>query len=339
MSAFINVYDILSHNCLFNFLISQRNIGKTYGCKMWAINDFLKNGSQFIYLRRYKPELKRFKLFWNDIRHKYPEHEFEIDGDIAYIDGDEAGYALSLSSSGTSDKSVPYFDVNKIIFDEFLINKKSNKKYLQNEVDTFLELYNTIVRIRENEDGELYQNIVKVMFLANNVSLTNPYFLEFNINLEKSNKFKKNDMYAIKYTSKEFSEILNKTRVGKMLANTKYSAYAFNNESLYDNSDFIDSSLKNCSLIFGIKYKNKKYGCYFDNSNHNIKINNKIDPNLKIIYTIKADDFSTNTMLVKSIRKNPHLNLLCDMFMEGNVKFENIDTKNQMIEVIKKCIQ
>ena len=45
-------YDrIRSYNAKWNFIISNRGGGKTYGFKMMAIKNFLKNDKQFIYVR------------------------------------------------------------------------------------------------------------------------------------------------------------------------------------------------------------------------------------------------------------------------------------------------
>lgn len=63
-----NPHELLSHNCLFNFVVGNRGAGKTYGvAKKWAIKTFLKTGKQFIYLRRYKTELDDIPNFFADI--------------------------------------------------------------------------------------------------------------------------------------------------------------------------------------------------------------------------------------------------------------------------------
>lgn len=49
----------LSYNALFNFIIGARGVGKSYGAKKLAIQNFLKKGKQFVYVRRYKEELKK----------------------------------------------------------------------------------------------------------------------------------------------------------------------------------------------------------------------------------------------------------------------------------------
>ena len=48
---------MLSHNKLLNMVLSNRGGGKTFHFTEWAINDFLKNGNQAVWVRRYGTEL------------------------------------------------------------------------------------------------------------------------------------------------------------------------------------------------------------------------------------------------------------------------------------------
>ena len=75
-------YDkISSYNATFNMIITNRGFGKTYGAKKRAINKFLKKGEQFIYVRRYKSELKKVKdKFFEKIKKEFEGHKFEIKG-------------------------------------------------------------------------------------------------------------------------------------------------------------------------------------------------------------------------------------------------------------------
>ena len=60
MSGKLPYYDygpVLSRNALFSFVVGGRGLGKTYGFKHWAIRDWIRSGSEFVYLRRYKSEL------------------------------------------------------------------------------------------------------------------------------------------------------------------------------------------------------------------------------------------------------------------------------------------
>ena len=48
----------LSYNALLNFCIGERGVGKSFSAKKFVINDYLKNGNEFVYIRRYKTELE-----------------------------------------------------------------------------------------------------------------------------------------------------------------------------------------------------------------------------------------------------------------------------------------
>lgn len=50
---------INSYNAFFHFILTNRGFGKSYGAKQRCIDRFLKYGEQFVYVRRYKTELKR----------------------------------------------------------------------------------------------------------------------------------------------------------------------------------------------------------------------------------------------------------------------------------------
>ena len=122
MSVFYDGYKTLTYNALFNFIIGNRGSGKTYWAKRWAINDFIKKGEQFIYLRRYKTELRTIKNFFADISEEFPGVDFTVKGNDLLIDGEKAGEAMALSTSKIM-KSNSYPKVTKIIFDEFIIDK------------------------------------------------------------------------------------------------------------------------------------------------------------------------------------------------------------------------
>ena len=146
--------------------------------KKLAIKRFLKTGKQFIYLRRYKTEFDDFKNFFNDIMDEFPDTTFEVKGKKIYIDGELAGYGIPLSTALTK-KSVSYERVELIGFDEFVIDSKVIH-YLSNEVDAFLEFYETVARTRDN---------VRVLFLSNAVSVVNPYFMYWNLRPNSEQRF------------------------------------------------------------------------------------------------------------------------------------------------------
>lgn len=137
---------ILSYNAFLNFLIGERGVGKTYGASKFVVQQFLKKGEQFAYIRRYKPELslavpKFFEALNNN--DEFPNHHLYHKGNTFYCDDDICGYALKLSTAQDL-KSVNFAKVKTVIFDEFIIEEGQKKYYLKNEVFTFLNLLETI---------------------------------------------------------------------------------------------------------------------------------------------------------------------------------------------------
>ena len=117
---------VLSYNAVINMIMGARGLGKTYGAKKIVIKNAIERGEEFIYLRRYKPELKNRDNFFSDIAHEFPGYEFRVNGPRAEyrLEGDDKwktmGYFQALSIAGHV-KSVAFPLVTTIIYDEFII--------------------------------------------------------------------------------------------------------------------------------------------------------------------------------------------------------------------------
>ena len=95
--------------------------------------EFIKKGHQFVYLRRYKSDLKKSipTLFTSLIsNNEFPDRELTYKGNNLYIDGQLAGYGLTLSTSQDL-KSANFDKVKYITFDEFIIDEGTKKYYLR----------------------------------------------------------------------------------------------------------------------------------------------------------------------------------------------------------------
>lgn len=323
-------YDInttLSYNCLFNFIIGNRGGGKTYGFKRWAIKDFLKNGNQFIYVRRYKQELKKNGKFFDDMKAEFSETKFEVKGMLYLINGQVAGMAMPLSTSKI-EKSVPFPLVNKIGFDEFILDK-GVYRYLPDEVTNFLELYETVARLRD----------VTVFFLSNAISVTNPYFIYFDIALPYGKKIARRDDILIELVQNEdYIKEKQKTRFAKLIQGTDYEKYAIENNFLRDNKNFVAKKTPNSEYYFTFIYNSGKYGVWIDYKAGCITVSENVDPSCKIVYSTTTDDHRPNTLLLKGSKRGVFFNNFIEQYKLGNVRFECINIKNIVQEVIKMCI-
>lgn len=326
--AWYNYDRINSYNSFFHFILTNRGFGKSYGAKKRAIDRFLKYGEQFVYVRRYKTELKKINKYFEDIKEKYPSHEFEVKGRTFYIDGKVAGYAIPLSTSLT-EKSNPYPNVCTIIYDEFIIDK-GHLRYLENEVEIMLELVFTIVRKRDN---------LRVYFLANNVSEVNPYFTYFNIRLPEGNiikTFNEGTIVVEKNTDDVFMEEMKSTKFGRLVKGTKYADYSIENKSLRDTDTFIERlPLKNCIPLSYITYKGESVQIWLDKKNNYYYCNQKIITATESL-SLGSDDHNEDSILnAKSIRFTI-LDDIIKSFQIGMVRFENQQVKHLMYDIFKK---
>ncbi len=323
---FWNINNTLTHNALFNFIVGNRGSGKTYGSKKWAIKDFIKNGNQFIYVRRYKQELKKNSKFFDDVRAEFPNNKLEVKGMTYYIDGKECGMAIPLSTAKI-EKSTSFPKVNKIIFDEFILDKGAYR-YLPDEVTNFLELYETIARMRDN---------VRVLFLANAVTQTNPYFLYFDIEMPYNStiaKFKNNTILIELVQDEDFIKAKKRTRFGQLIDGTRYGDYAISNKFLRDNKNFIRKKNVNCKYVFTLKYQNILLGVWADYSSGHLYVSDDINKD-SIIYSLTLDDHSPNTLLINRISKSSNLKMFIESYRRGLVYFENMNIKNYTYDIIK----
>lgn len=323
--AFWDITNSLSYNALFNFIVGARGVGKTYGAKRLAIKRFLKDQSQFIYVRRYKQEFKRIANFWEDIAEEFPEHSFEAGKGVFKIDGIVAGYYIPLSTSKI-EKSTPFPNVSLIIYDEFILDK-GTYHYLPDEVTNFLEMYSTVARMRDN---------VIVYFLSNALTVTNPYFLYFNLEPPTNKKgiYCKNDILIEVVVNEEHTRKMNETRFGKIVSGTAYADYAFGNEFLRDTKDFLGKKPQDAQFKFSLKYMGEEIGIWYSPSQYEFYASPDINRQNEFAFAVTLDDHSTNTVLVKSIR-NPLFKSFIKAYTLGKVTFESQNIKNICKEIAR----
>lgn len=324
-SMFWDINKSLSYNCLFNFIVGNRGGGKTYGAKKYCIDRFLKYGEEFVYLRRYKEEIKNIKNFFDDIEGVYPDHKFKVRGRDILIDDCVAGHVVTLSTAKIS-KSVSYSNVSTIVFDEFILDK-GYYHYLPDEVTYFLDLYETIARMRDN---------VKVFFLSNALTITNPYFLYFNIKIPYNKTIShKGDILIEMVQNKAYIDAKKNTRFGKMIEGTAYGNYAINNEFFRDDKTFVEKKTGDCKYYFGFKYMSTKYGVWLAIDEGKIYVSTDYEPKFPIMYALTKADHNANTLLIDSIKRTRPFNFFLKNFQMGNVYFESVNIKNVCYEVLR----
>ena len=324
---YYNAGELLSKNRLFNFIIGNRGGGKTYHWKVRAVKDFLNNGNQFIWIRRYNTELENIKKWYDDISHEFEGHKLEVTKKHIKIDGMICGYIGALSTSQRL-KSNAYPLVDKIIFDEFLIDKGS-LRYINGEVELMLELVETIFRMRDNNN--------KVIFIANAISIVNPYFTYFNIKPNLNERFTLSKHIAIElYTNQEYINKKLSTRFGDMIKDTKYGQYAIENKFLRDNYSFICERPSNLSYANTVLYNGQYFGVWLVNEKESyLYVDDIIEPNCSRVITMNMEDINENGKYKKHDGMVGYIHQIKYYFNNGKIYFNNIETKKYFYEVIK----
>lgn len=318
---------MLSHNCIMNMVLSNRGGGKTFNMTRWTIDDFKKKGAMCVWVRRYQTEIDEViknDKFFDAVRDYYPDDKFKIENNVGYINDKPAIYFIALSTSRQL-KSNNYPYVNKIIFDEFIIDK-GRVNYLKNEVEVFLDLYETVARMRDN---------VRAVLLANSITMVNPYFLFWNIKPDTQKRFTVEGQVCVEiFTDSEFIEKKKKTRFGQLVSNTRYGDYAIDNKWLLDNDVFIESKTPRSEFMLGLKYNGTMYGFWVDYEQGIIYVNRQYDPFSYSLYCLTKEDHEANLLLIKSLNDSKRVKRMIYAFQNGLLRFDDQVTKSAFYEFI-----
>lgn len=333
-SIYYDFGPLLSRNGVYNFVVGGRGIGKSYGAKLLSIKRAISHGEEFIYVRRFMTHLKKSKgTFFADVAHEFPGHQFKVEGDYAYAareprDGEPAkwkriGYFYALSTAQTI-KSTAFPLVRRIIFDEF-INEKGSR-YLEDEFVTFNNFYNTVDR---------YDDRVIVLFLANAVSIDNPYFVELDIAPDECGEWSKRmgGFVVVNFPrAKEYNDAVKKSRFGRFIAGTEYERYAIGNEFADAHHKLIGDKGSSAKYWFTIESRKGEFSVWQDSLTGELFIYSK-QPKVKRVFVVDPDRMDRDKRLLTSADlRIKHMRVT---FHKGLMIFDKPSTRNRFLEVIK----
>lgn len=319
-----DVNETLSHNKLFNFVVGPRGTGKTYSAKCKAISRFIKKGEQFIYIRRFDSELKfsQISTFFADVSERFDETLEVKRGGTFACDDEIMGWYIPLSRAAQF-KSVAFPKVSLIIFDEFIIDR-GLVRYLPNEVETFLEMYSTIARLRD----------VTVLFLSNAITYVNPYFLYFDLKVPHEAKFYKKEDILVHYVhDSEFTGVAENTRFGKLISDKSYGKYAIKNEFLRDSAAYISTMPEGaiCRAVFRVE--NVDIG-FYESKGGTYYFSQKYDKTAPIKVTLDSADSSEDYVTKGNSEASAAVRTALWAFCEHRLCFTDITSKNLMFRYL-----
>ena len=326
-SFYYDINKTLSKQRLFNFVIGARGCGKTYAFKKRVIENFLKRGEQFVYIRRYETEFPSAEVrnFFDDVADEFPDVQFKAWNGLFRINDSIAGWYIALSKA-VMLKSSPFPDVTLIGFDEFII-ETGVYHYLPNEVRSFLDAYNTISRDRD----------VTVLFMSNAITMANPYFIYFDIKFENKQTVWLSKFISVELVqNKEYQEHISNTKFGQLIANTEYGRYAMQNNFLLDTDTFIERMPQGCSYLCTFILNGKDIGFYVNADGTAWYLSQKVDKTCPRLYTLDIENHTEQTSLIA--RHNIYVSNMLNSFCNGSLRFDTQQTKNLCNDQLKKLI-
>lgn len=333
---FYDFNKLLSYNALLNFVIGERGVGKSFGAKKFVISDYLKNGNEFVYIRRYKTELDNaYEGFFDQLQNEglFLDHTFRIAAskkkiDKFYCDKEVCGYGVPLSTANIL-KSASFPKVKTLIFDEFLIDN-GTYHYLRNEVTQFLDIIETIARLRD----------VRVLLLGNAITISNPYFDYFHLSLPYNSEFRtfKDGTILVNYIKNPvYREKKKATRFGALIDGTEYGEYAIDNAFLRDNDSFLAKRDKDARVYSTIVLKGSKYGIWQNWKTGFVYISKDFEPSNPCVFVFDINDHTENTIYTKA-RNSTWFQPVLKAYKMGCLFFETQKIKNDFIAIIGRCM-
>lgn len=337
MSIYYNFDKVFSYNALITMVIGGRGIGKSFNSKLAVIKRFLKTGEQFMYVRRYRTELdSALPTFFSSLQAKgyFEEHQLVVKKSkmltTFLCDGKVCGYAVPLSTSNIL-KSAEFPHVKTIIFDEYIIDPLAGTyRYLKSEVQMFLDLLETVFRMRD--DG-------KVIMLGNNAHFYGcPYTAFWDLELVSEFKTYKNGTILVNYVpdNPEFIEAKSKTRFAQVIDSTTYGDYAVHNKSLRENEHFIGKRPNSSRFYCVLVVNGESFGVWKGIDGY-VYISDKYDPNSPYRFACDYDDHTEKTIFL-NYRENYFLRYCIGAYKQGWCRFENQKIKSVTQSLFNKCL-
>ena len=269
-STHFDASEIQSYGALTNFILSDRSDGKTFNIKAKGFARWLKDKSQYVYLRRWKSEipLEMYTTFYDEVIsavenntltcptieekrliEQIVDYEFYGTKTAVYVrkkgtkQWEVICYLFPLTMSSKKKSVLKVQKITHIEYDEFVA---LDGRYMQGEMVILMEFYKSVDRDRISTVMSLY---------GNRIDNFNPFFDFFDIHMgiqKERIKLYKNNTVAIQiYVSKEHREEREKSRFNDMVHGTAYQGY---NEGGTLFNDVVKlSTTDNCSYLMSFK--------------------------------------------------------------------------------------
>lgn len=178
----IDLTPLLDYKADYTIVYGGRGNGKSYDGKRWGIQDFIENGHQFAYVRRWDSDVTQALVRQYFADSNIPEITNGLYNNIDAGKGliELSNYDLEEERKHDRNYCGFYFPINlasryastqypnlyNIIVEEFI---PINGVYAPGELELMMHLFSTLIREREGH----------ILLIANSISRQSPYWEEF----------------------------------------------------------------------------------------------------------------------------------------------------------------
>lgn len=345
--------DTLTKDAYMTFVCASRDVGKTYGLRKQCVRDFLKDGSRFVQLVRFKTDLAPvsngyFDKLQQEPNVEFPGYIFKTDTSAAYIakkpeDGEKPewriiGYFGALSQM-QQFKQRTFADVYRILLDEAIIDRSVARfqHYLPNEYYVLSQMVDSVSR---EVPGEPRRHEPRVYLMANALSMRNPYFAVMGI--RKPPKFGKT-WYSIPGVGKrlllDYAEPTSYTRArrtetvaGALASLAEGSEAALDNEFADASGLFVGKKPPRAKFEFAIKGRGHRLAVWSDEREGYLYVTAKLPRDASPLYALTNDDGEFNALFAK--RNESAMRYLLEVYQYGLVRCDSDGTRQALADCL-----
>nr|DAU16471.1 MAG TPA: DNA encapsidation protein [Bacteriophage sp.] len=338
----------LSYDADVTMVVGARGVGKTFGLRVQFIRDWIKDGSRFVEITRYKSEIPDVARNYFDRMTElgmFPEYVFRTDGKTAYIavkpedsdgkpDWRVIGYFVSLTEMQKTKKRT-FTNVRRLLLDEATVDMSDRYHgYLSHEFELLANIVDSCTRERSDDVAKRRPH---VYLLSNACDLVNPYFVRYGVDSVPPEGYSwyGGKTFLLHYLrDAAYAETKRTDTVaGRMLQGTAEERVASFNDFGNGHTDFVEPKPPYCDFYFGFIWRSARFGVWYDQLSGNFWITGKIPHNTHApVFALSRADNRINLMMVK--RSNKALQQLVDFAMYNQLRFDTVARREQFYEAL-----
>lgn len=329
----------------WNFIITPRGYGKTFGMRKQCLNDFKKRGQLFLEIVRTKDEIVPVATnYFSKVQEEgfFTEYEFE------YVLKDRTLYARDKRFEDSQKTPVGYIvsmteeqflkkltfakgrDVRRIILDEAIIEKKDRfHRYNKREWEIINGIISTVTRETPSNPSQAH-----VYLFGNAVDLTCPLFEALGVDKVPSTfgYYLYGDDVLLHYADPVNREgFESETLSGRALAGSAEGDKLFGN--VFDGTEsklHIAHKPKQAKFWKGYAYNGQVFGLWVDYGGGLVHVTNGAPKN-QDVYALTYDDGTINYNIVKVNSKQ--VKQLGDLFYKRLLRFQDVQTRERFADM------